>query len=100
MGITPELVTGVWVGGDDMSIRFRSMTYGQGSKLALPAWGLYMDKIYADPTLDLEKSKFTRPNNLSVSLDCQNYQLVSDSTIQNQYVAPKMDSLTSEGLLN
>lgn len=98
MGITPNLVTGIWVGGDDMSIRFRSMTYGQGSKLALPAWGLYMDKVYADPTLDLEKSKFTRPKNLSVSLECQDYHQVSDSTME--YVAPTVDSLATDGLLN
>jgi penicillin-binding protein 1A len=104
MGITPNLVTGVWVGGDDMSIRFRSMTYGQGSRLALPAWGLYMDKIYADANLDYQKSKFIKPARLSVSLNCEDYHraiMVSDSLSNDQYVAPKADdSLLDDGLLN
>ncbi len=62
MGITPELVNGVWVGGEDPDIHFNSMTYGQGAAGALPVWAYYMQKVYADPTLGYnENAKFEMP---------------------------------------
>jgi penicillin-binding protein 1A len=99
VGVTQDLVTGVWVGGDDMSIHFRSMSLGQGGRMALPAWGSYMDKVASDPNLGLKNSKFRRPKNLPVSLNCEDYNTVtpSDST-QQQYVAPSTVS-TDEGIL-
>ncbi len=51
MGFTPSLVSGVWVGGEDRDIHFDSMLYGQGASMALPVWGLYMQKVYADKAL-------------------------------------------------
>ena len=45
---TPELVTGCWVGGEDRDIHFDSMQFGQGSRMALPICGIYMQKVYAD----------------------------------------------------
>jgi penicillin-binding protein 1A len=97
MGITQNLVTGIWVGGDDMSIHFRSMSLGQGGRMALPAWGIYMDKVYSDSNTGVKKSAFRRPKNLSISLDCQSYRdaaFASDST-QQQYSNPS-DSLLKE----
>ncbi|HVD99373.1 MAG TPA: transglycosylase domain-containing protein [Cytophagaceae bacterium] len=52
IGITPELVSGAWVGGEERSIRFRTMQYGQGAKMALPIFGYYMQKVYGDHSLD------------------------------------------------
>lgn len=51
MGLTSNLVTGTWVGGDDRSIHFKSGALGEGSKTALPLFGRYMSKIVKDPTL-------------------------------------------------
>lgn len=51
MGFTPDLVSGVWVGGDDRYIHFNSMAQGQGAAMALPIYGKYMSKVYADPSL-------------------------------------------------
>jgi len=51
MGITPTLVSGCWVGGDDRDIHFDSMTLGQGASMALPIFALYMKKLYADKRL-------------------------------------------------
>ena len=51
MGFTPELVSGVWVGGDERYIHFNTMQYGQGAAMALPIYGRYMSKVYADRTL-------------------------------------------------
>jgi penicillin-binding protein 1A len=51
MGITPTLVSGCWVGGDDRDIHFDTMQYGQGAAMALPIFALYMKKVYADSQL-------------------------------------------------
>ncbi len=70
MGMVPNLVTGVWVGGDDRSIHFRSITYGQGASMALPIWGLYMKKNYNNEELGVSKGSFPVPENMSINLDC------------------------------
>ncbi|MCF2599767.1 transglycosylase domain-containing protein [Phocaeicola barnesiae] len=51
MGFTPSLVSGCWVGGEERDIHFDTMRDGQGASMALPVWGLYMQKVYADKTL-------------------------------------------------
>lgn len=66
MGITPQLVSGVWTGGEERSIQFSRGDWGQGSRLALPVWGLYMKKIYDDPELSKiyrTDVKFEMPEN-------------------------------------
>ena len=75
MGITPDLVTGIWVGGEDRSVRFRTITLGQGANMALPIWALYMKRIYNDKTLEISQSDFEPPEKpLSVEIDCQKYE--------------------------
>ncbi len=56
MGFTPELVAGTWVGGDERFIHFNTMAYGQGASMALPIYGRFMKKVYADPTLNYSQS--------------------------------------------
>ena len=51
MGFTPTLVSGCWVGGEERDIHFDRMSDGQGAAMALPIWGLYMQKVFADKTL-------------------------------------------------
>ena len=51
MGFTPTLVSGAWVGGEERDIHFDNMTDGQGAAMALPIWGLYMKKVFADKSL-------------------------------------------------
>ena len=55
MGVTPKLVSGCWVGGDDRDIHFESMAYAQGAAAALPIFALYMNKIYADHSLGISQ---------------------------------------------
>ena len=76
MGITPDLTTGVWVGAEDRSVHFRSTQLGQGSHTALPIWGLYMKKVYADPSLGISKGDFPKPNlpNLDLNFDCDRFE--------------------------
>lgn len=67
MGFTPELVTGVWVGGEERYIHFNSMAFGQGAKAALPIYGLYMKKVYNDPKLPYSQdAKFEFPENMNL----------------------------------
>jgi len=73
MGLTPDLVTGLWVGAEDRSVHFRSTHLGQGANMALPIWALYMKRIYADTTLNISKGDFEKPKNLGVELDCEKY---------------------------
>jgi len=70
MGIVPNLTTGVWVGGEDRSIHFPTITMGQGAVMAMPIWALYMKKNYADDSLKISKEDFVRPENLSIRVDC------------------------------
>ena len=53
MGMVPNLVTGVWVGGEDKAIHFQNITYGQGASMALPIWGLYMKANYENKNLGI-----------------------------------------------
>jgi penicillin-binding protein 1A len=70
MGMVPNLVTGVWVGGDNRSIHFSRLLYGQGAAMALPIWGLYMKKNYENEELGISKDAFEKPENLSINVDC------------------------------
>lgn len=75
IGATPDLVTGVWVGAEDRSVRFTYTTDGQGANTALPIFGYYMNKIYADSTLKISQEDFERPDKpITIELDCNNYQ--------------------------
>ena len=74
MGITPDLVSGVWTGCEDRSCHFKSMSQGQGANMALPIWALYMKKLYDDPTIKLSKKDFEKPDKpLSVEINCDKY---------------------------
>ncbi|MNQ12124.1 Penicillin-binding protein 1A [compost metagenome] len=81
MGMVPNLVTGVWVGCEDRSARFKSLTYGQGATAALPIWGYFMKLCYEDETLNVSKEKFERPANLSIKVDC--YTAPPKETVQD-----------------
>jgi penicillin-binding protein 1A len=82
MGVTQKLVAGVWVGGDDRSIHFRSLALGQGAKMAMPAYAKFMEKVYADQSLAIEgyrKMPFIKPENFAFDFSC-NGRVAVDST--------------------
>jgi penicillin-binding protein 1A len=75
MGITPGLTTGIWVGAEDRSVHFRTIGLGQGANMALPIWALYMNKVYADPSLGISRGDFEKPlKDVSIEFDCEKYQ--------------------------
>jgi len=83
VAVTNEMVVGAWVGGDDRAIHFTSWPDGQGARTAMPIVARFMKKVYSDSTLNIQKTLFERPPNLSMEIDCQKFEDVlnsSDST--------------------
>jgi len=82
MGLTPDLVAGCWVGGEERSVHFNSTNEGQGASMALPIWGKFFQKVYADPTLKVTKKGFERPKNMGdIELDCSAYDAQTEKDI-------------------
>jgi len=76
VGITPNLVTGIWTGWEDRSIHFESLYLGGGANMALPIFGLFMQRIYADETFAIMVSdEFETPPNFKIELNCDKYDL-------------------------
>lgn len=74
VGLTHDLVTGVWVGGDERAIHFPSWTFGQGTRSARPIWNNFMLKVYQDGTTGIVKGKFRIPKSgLDIGIDCAKY---------------------------
>lgn len=80
IGITPQLVNGSWTGAELRSIHFEDLQSGQGASMALPIWGYYMKKVYADTSLPYrDESVFERPADFSVNLDCNDPESIEQS---------------------
>jgi len=74
IGITPELVTGVWTGAEDRGISFDRMEYGQGAAAAMPVFAFFMQKVYKDSNLKYTKGDFEQPQGgLTRVIDCNQY---------------------------
>jgi penicillin-binding protein 1A len=71
MGVTPNLVGGVWSGWEDQAIHFETIGEGQGANMALPIMAIFLKKIYDDPQFGIyEADEFERPSNFNIELDC------------------------------
>ena len=71
IGYTPSLTAGVWVGAEDRQVHFESLSLGGGSNMALPIWGLFMQKVMKDGTLGVyETDRFVAPPGISLNLNC------------------------------
>jgi penicillin-binding protein 1A len=81
MGLVPKLVAGVWVGAEDRSVHFESLALGSGANTAMPIWGSFMQKVLADPSINIKPSDhFATPPGMSVNLNCTG----SDSDSESQ----------------
>jgi penicillin-binding protein 1A len=88
IGCVPNLVTGVWVGGEERSIRFGTGAYGQGASAALPIWALFMQKIYNDGSLEVSKDNFDLPESSDgIQMDCNKYNETINE--EEQYLNPE-----------
>jgi len=71
IGYTPSLTAGVWVGAEDRQVHFESLSLGGGSNMALPIWGIFMQKVLEDGTLGVyETDRFIKPKGIELNLDC------------------------------
>ena len=80
MGVTPDLVGGVWVGAEDRSIHFQNLANGQGASMALPIWAKFLLKAYADPRLKMSDRPFARPAGINKRLDCD--ETISEAEVK------------------
>lgn len=87
VGLTPDLVTGIWVGAEDRAVHFRTLQLGMGTNMALPIWGFYMKAAYEDPALQISKGSFEKPEGIQVELDCNKYR-------KNQNIFDTQDVIT------
>jgi penicillin-binding protein 1A len=84
MGVTPNLVGGVWTGWEDQSIHFETIGEGQGAQMALPVFGLFLKKVYADPEFaSMQTDEFESPEGFSMPSDCDQVKLTTPR-IENQ----------------
>ena len=74
MGMVPNLATGVWVGGEDRSIHFKDIGYGQGATMALPIWANYMKGLYNSQELGVSQDPFSEPEEITTRLDCESIE--------------------------
>ena len=91
MGMVPNLVTGVWVGGEDRSIHFEEIGFGQGATMALPIWGLFMKAAYENEELGVSKEEFIAPEVLTIPLDCE--ALAEERKLKVKTEAEDLDDL-------
>lgn len=90
VGVSPNLVGGAWVGGEHRSIHFRTGKLGEGSKTALPIFGLFMEKVLADNNLSKYRAKFPKPTQ---PINKQ-YECMSPRPLENDSI----DMLNSDSL--
>lgn len=93
MGVTKDLVTGVWVGADDRSVHFNDSETGEGSHTALPIFGRFMEKVYADPKLPYKPGPFPKPwVKITKTYDCPSPRISTDTTATDSLNAFPVDS--------
>ncbi len=112
MGITPNLATGVWVGWEDRATHFRGTGEGQGAKMALPIWAIFMKKVWAESSLGVSKQdKFIKPSNWTGSCSdlqglggygddggLQTIEELRNPTIEQPTNTPKKSNQSDENL--
>lgn len=83
MGITPQLVAGVWTGCEDRAFHFLSTGEGAGANMALPIFAGFMKRVYANPKIKISKGDFEAPKNgTSIVYDCDKYQQQQQDTTE------------------
>ncbi len=80
-GVTPQLASGVWVGGEDRSVHFKNITQGQGANMALPIWALYMQQVIKDSTIVFpDGTYFEKPQGLEFDVNCSGQSELAPET--------------------
>lgn len=89
MGVTPNLIGGVWSGWEDRAIHFLTLGEGQGANIALPIFAIFLRKVYDDPQFGImETDEFERPAGFNMELDCDRVKRESsrrDNPLKSRY---------------
>jgi len=89
MGVTPNLVGGVWSGWEDQAIHFETLGEGQGANMALPIMAIFLRKVYDDPEFGImETDEFEKPSGFNMELDCDKVKREStrrDNPLRDRY---------------
>lgn len=91
MGVTPELVGGVWVGAEDRSIHFQNLANGQGASMALPIWAKFLQKAYADPQLNVYTGPFEYPAGMAEKFNCDEQPATENESLEVNDVQDEED---------
>lgn len=95
MGITKDLVTGIWVGADDRTVHFTSAETGEGSHTALPIFGRFMEKVYADPKSGYTYGPFPKPwVKITKEYNCPSPRMEVDSLETDSLITPTDSTVT------
>lgn len=91
MGVTKDLVTGVWVGCDERSVHFKTSQTGEGSRTALPIFGKFMEKVYRDESLGIKPGPFPKPTvKITREYQCETVRIAADTSAVDSLI---IDSL-------
>lgn len=94
IGVTPKLVTGVWVGGEHRNARFRTSQLGEGLRTALPEFGFYMEKVLKDSATRQYRGKFPKPDfKVKRNYQCSGYILAPEADSLTKTVSEPIDTL-------
>ncbi|MBY0542686.1 MAG: penicillin-binding protein [Sphingobacteriaceae bacterium] len=94
MGITKDLVTGVWVGCDERTAHFKNGEQGEGSRTALPIFAKFMEKVYQDPTSGYTYGPFPKAKvEITRKFNCPTPVQVIDTVVTDSV---SIDSLNIE----
>ncbi len=92
IGLTPELVTGVWVGAEDRAVRFKSTNQGQGARTAMPIYGYYMNAVYKDPKIGISTTDFEKPKNFDEQTNgCSGEYIPAEEVITDSTASDAID---------
>jgi penicillin-binding protein 1A len=84
VGIVPNLVGVAWTGGEDKMVHFQNHELGQGANMALPIWAMFMQKVYADPDLNVSQEDFERPIFMRDQLNCESVAPVGNKAVKRK----------------
>lgn len=86
IGITPDLVSGCWTGAEDRAVHFDNIEIGQGANVALPIWAKFMQKVYADKTINISKGDFRHPDKkINIEMNCEKYNRELENELGGSY---------------
>ena len=94
MGVTPNLVVGTWVGGEDSWIRFNTLANGQGGVMARPSFVEFLTRLENDPLVDFdETARFSVPEQMDIETNCNVYDAYKKEDAEKRFQDEALDDI-------